>query len=285
MSEFSGKFVKVSEASPHVFLVELNRKPLNAFSKEFWVEYGEIFDKINLKSHDVRAIVISSANPKIFTAGIDFQSFAEIENFGSEQARRAYHSREYILAFQNAINAPGRCPFPVIAAVHGPAIGLGVDIISACDVRYASSDATFSIKEVNFGLAADIGTLAYLPKITSNDSLARELAYTAQTFSAAEAAKLGLVSKVVDGGREGVVKSALDLARLIATKSPIAIASTKQLLNHSRDHSVSANLEYTSIWNGAMIHTADLKQAAIAQATKSKESPSFQPLRKVQGKL
>ena len=111
-------------------------------------------------------------------------------------------------------------------------------------------------QEVNFGLAADIGTLAYLPKITSNDSLARELAYTARTFSAAEAGKLGLVSKVVDGGREGVVKSALDLARLIATKSPIAITSTKQLLNYSRDHSVPANLEYTSIWNGAMIHTA-----------------------------
>src|ERR1700679_3396344 len=111
-------------------------------------------------------------------------------------------------------------------------------------------------QEVNLGFAADIGTLAYLPKITSNDSLARELAYTARTFSAEEACKLGLVSKIVDGGREGGGKSALDLARLIATKSPIAIASTKQLLNHSRDHSVPENLEYTSIWNGAMIHTA-----------------------------
>ena len=182
--------------------------------------------------------------------------------------------RNHILAFQRAINAPERCPFPVIAAVHGPVIGLGLDIISACDVRYAASNATFCIKvcvrtgvkcgfeliylmikEVDVGLAADIGSLAHLPKITSNNSLARELAYTARTFSAAEADKLGLVSKVVEGGREGVVKAALELAKSIATKSPVAIAGTKRLLIHSRDHSVPANLEYTSIWNGAMLHT------------------------------
>jgi delta(3,5)-delta(2,4)-dienoyl-CoA isomerase len=111
-------------------------------------------------------------------------------------------------------------------------------------------------QEVDVGLAADIGTLAHLPKITSNNSLARELAYTARTFSAAEAVTLGLVSKVVEGGRDGVVKAALGLAEFIARKSPVAVTSTKQLLIHSRDHSVPANLEYTSIWNGVMLHTA-----------------------------
>jgi len=285
MAEFSGKFVKVSEASPHVLLIELNKKPLNAFSKQYWTEYGQVLDNITEQSHDVRAVVISSAIQGIFSAGIDFNGLAEMENFGSEPARRAYSMRNHILAFQRAINAPERCPFPVIAAVHGPVIGLGLDIISACDVRYAASNATFCIKEVDVGLAADIGSLAHLPKITSNNSLARELAYTARTFSAAEADKLGLVSKVVDGGREGVVKAALELAKSIATKSPVAIAGTKRLLIHSRDHSVPANLEYTSIWNGAMLHTEDLKVAATALVTKSKEPQSFQPLRKVSSKL
>lgn len=111
-------------------------------------------------------------------------------------------------------------------------------------------------QEVDVGLAADIGTLAHLPKVTSNNSLARELAFTARTFSAADGEKLGLLSKVVDGGREGVVHAALDLAKVIATKSPVAIAGTKRLLIHSRDHPVSSNLEYTSVWNGAMINTA-----------------------------
>lgn len=98
--------------------------------------------------------------------------------------------------------------------------------------------------------------MAHLPKITSNNSLARELAYSARQFSAEEAEKLGLLSKVVDGGREGVVKAALELAKTIAAKSPVAITGTKQLLIHSRDHAVSENMEYTATWNGGMIHTS-----------------------------
>lgn len=283
MSRFSGKFVKVSEPSPHVLLVELNRKPVNAFSNEFWTEYGRVLDNITESGYDVRALVVSSALPKIFTAGIDFASLADTEKFGSEPARRAYHSRQFILAFQNSVQAPTRCPFPVIAAVHGPVFGLGMDIITACDVRYASSCATFSIKEVDVGLAADIGTLAHLPKVTSNNSLARELAFTARAFSAADGEKLGLLSKVVDGGREGVVQAALGLAKVIATKSPVAVAGTKQLLMHSRDHSVSSNLEYTSVWNGAMINTADIP--ATAAARMAKEDPLFEPLQKPRSKL
>lgn len=126
-----------------------------------------MIDDIAAKASDIRCLVVSSSIPKIFTAGIDctflifrlrsnpyilslflneVKSLGEIANFGSEQARTAYHTRNFILFFQNSIRAPERCPFPVIAAVHGPVMGLGMDIISACDVRYASSDATFSIK-------------------------------------------------------------------------------------------------------------------------------------------
>jgi len=283
MSQFSGKFVKVSEPSPHVLLLELNRKPVNAFSNEFWTEYGQVLDNIAQSGYDVRAAVVSSALPKIFTAGIDFASLADTANLGTEPARRAFNSRNFIIAFQSSIQAPERCPFPVIAAVHGPVLGLGMDIITACDVRYASSDATFSIKEVDVGLAADIGTLAHLPHVTSNNSLAREIAFTARSFSAAEGEKLGLLSKVVDGGREAVVVAALDLAKLIATKSPVAVTGTKRLLIHSRDHSVASNLEYTSVWNGAMINTADMP--AIAAARMKKEAPKFEPMQKPRSKL
>jgi delta(3,5)-delta(2,4)-dienoyl-CoA isomerase len=95
---------------------------------------------------------------------------------------------------------------------------------------------TLYVQEVDIGLAADIGTLAYLPKIAGNHSLVRELAYTARTFSTEEADKLGLLSKVVEGGREEVVKAALDLAVAIAAKSPLAVAGTKHLISHARDH-------------------------------------------------
>jgi delta(3,5)-delta(2,4)-dienoyl-CoA isomerase len=128
------------------------------------------------------------------------------------------------------------------------------------------------------GLAADVGTLAYLPKITGNQSLARELAYTARTFSSEEAERLGLVSKVVQGGRDAVVGAALELAKDIASKSPVAVTATKRLLLHARDHryelsisrfwigsliwgSVAENLQYTAVWNSAAL------QATVSTST------------------
>lgn len=97
---------------------------------------------------------------------------------------------------------------------------------------------------MDVGLAADIGSLAYVPKITGNQSLIRELAYTARPFTALEAEKAGLVSRVIEGGREEVIAAALDLAKTIAVKSPIAVSGTKHLISHARDHSVAENLEY-----------------------------------------
>lgn len=100
-----------------------------------------------------------------------------------------------------------------------------------------------------------MGSLAYLPKITGNMSFIREMAYTAQWFPASKAEQIGLVSKVVEGGRDEVVAAALEVAQLIATKSLIAVTGTKRLLSHARDHSVSENLEYTTLWNSAMLQT------------------------------
>lgn len=111
------------------------------------------------------------------------------------------------------------------------------------------------MKEVDIGLAADIGSLAYLPKITGNQSFVRELAYTGRNFSAPEAEKLGLVSRIVPGGRDEVVQAALELAKVIAAKSPIAVSGTKRLVSHARDHSVEENLVYTRSWNAHALMT------------------------------
>jgi len=278
--ELSSKWIKVSAPSPHVFHVELARRPVNAFSSEFWREYEQVFDRLSEHAGDVRVVVLSSALPRLFTAGLDLADAAKITPnppADSDVARQFLAIRKDIREFQHAIGAPERCPFPVIAAVHGSVVGLGIDIISACDVRYADESSMFSIKEVDIGLAADIGTLAYLPKITANHSLARELAYTARFFSASEALSLGLLSKVVKGGREEVIKEALDLARVIAGKSPVAVAGTKRLITHARDHTVAENLEYTSIWNGATVQTKDIPETLVA--TKSKRAANFRGLK------
>jgi delta(3,5)-delta(2,4)-dienoyl-CoA isomerase len=280
MASLESKYIKISSPVPHVLLLELNRQPVNAFSTEFLKEYGCTFDALSRHPDDIRAVVLSSAFPNVFSAGIDFQGLMKLgAGDATDPARRAFVIRDDILDIQHAVAAPERCSIPVIAAVHGIVIGLGIDIISACDVRYAASDAKFSIKEVDVGLAADAGTLAYLQKITGNQSLARELAYTARAFSSDEAEKLGLVSRVVEGGRDAVVAAALQLAKDIASKSPVAVTGTKRLLLHARDHSVAENLQYTATWNSAALQATDLQQSVKAGMAKSKESPKFLPLR------
>ena len=146
-------------------------------------------------------------------------------------------TRTYIRDFQRAISAPTRTPQPVIGAVHGVAFGLALDLLSALDVRLAASDTSFSIKEVDVGLAADIGTLARLPRLVGNTSLLYELALTGRVFGAKEALGLGLVSRVVSGSREDVVKEALGLACEIAKKSPVAVVGVKRFVAHALDHS------------------------------------------------
>ncbi|KAF4566213.1 hypothetical protein EYR40_001976 [Pleurotus pulmonarius] len=284
MAEFSTKWVKVSEPAPHVLLVELARPPVNAFNTDFWQQYAHVFDQISEHGSDVRAIVLSSANPKLFTAGLDLHATSTLTvDDTTDPARRALDLRKHILEFQRAIGAPERCPVPVIAAVHGLVLGLGIDIIGYCDVRLAASNASFSIKEVDVGLAADIGTLSTIPKATGNQSLVRELAFSARNFSALEADKLGLLSRVVDGSKDEVVAAALELATVIAAKSPYAVAATKQLLLHSRDHSVAESLEYTATWNSAGLQAKDTMASIIA--VRSKKPAQYEPLRKITPKL
>ncbi|EPQ61372.1 ClpP/crotonase [Gloeophyllum trabeum ATCC 11539] len=266
MSIVDGKYIKASFAAPYVAHVELSR---------MWTEYGEIFDKIS-RNPDVIVVVLSSSLPKLFTAGLDMNALDAFARFETEPARRALQLRSFILAFQNAISATERCPYPVIAAVHGGCIGLGIDIISACDIRYGSSDSSYSIKEVDVGLAADIGTLARIGKITGNHSLSVELALTARTFSAPEALALGLLSRVVDGGRDAVIRAAIDLAQEIAGKSPVAVVGTKRLMLHARDNTVQDNLEYTATWNGVMVQAPDMRDTMVGM--KSKTKPQYAPL-------
>jgi delta(3,5)-delta(2,4)-dienoyl-CoA isomerase len=157
----------------------------------------------------------------------------------TDTGRRALLTRAHLRDFQNAIGAPARIPQPVIAAIHGTAFGLALDLLCAVDVRWAASDAAFSIREVDVGLAADTGTLARMPKLAANASLVHELALSARTFGAEEALRsLGFVSRVVPGSRAEVVRAAIvEFAEVVARKSPVAVVGTKQFITHALNHS------------------------------------------------
>ncbi|KAI0033621.1 ClpP/crotonase-like domain-containing protein [Vararia minispora EC-137] len=260
------QFLKLSYPSPGVMHVELNR---------YWREFEAAFSRISLDS-TVRAIVLSSALPKLFCGGVDL-SFLQSLNHNTDAGRSGLLIRQMTTEFQHAVSAPERCPYPVIAATHGKVIGLGVDILAACDIRWTAEDAVFSIKEAAVGLAADVGSLARLPKIVGNSSLLFELALTARDFSAQEAKDLGLVSNIVEGGRDEVVGAALGLASRIAQLSPLAALGTKRFLLHAREHSTQSTLEYEATWNMGVLQGPDMVQTATA-AIQKKGKVDYAPL-------
>jgi delta(3,5)-delta(2,4)-dienoyl-CoA isomerase len=177
---------------------------------------------------------------------------------------------------QDAFNAIEKIPQPVIAAIHGACIGGGIDLIAACDIRLASAETVFSIKEVDIGLAADLGTLQRLPRITGNESLLRELAFTGRNFTCAEGQLLGLFSRVLPSPSE-TLTAATALAVEIAKKSPVAVAGTKVNLLYSRDHaSVQDGLDYMTTWNMSALQSEDIGKAV--QGAMMKETPTFSKL-------
>jgi enoyl-CoA hydratase len=155
-----------------------------------------------------------------------------------------------------------RCRKPVIAAVHGHCLGGGVDLLSACDIRIASRDAVFSVREVRVAFIADVGTLQRLPHIIGHGWF-RDLALTGRDFGAEEALKMGFITGIFDD-REAVVAGAGKLAEQIASYSPLAVQGTKDVLLYSRDKGIQAGLEYTAQKNAAVVPSEDMVEAAMA---------------------
>merc|ERR1712150_141415 len=155
--------------------------------------------------------------------------------------------------------------------MHGACIGAGVEMVSAADMRFCTADTKFAVKEVDIGLAADVGGLQRFPKLVGNQSLVRELVFSCRNMSAAEAQKLGFVSSVFPSHEE-MRAAALELAASIASKSPVAVMSAKTLMNYTRDHTVDEGLEYAITWNMGILQGKDTAKAAKALATKQKAS-------------
>ncbi|MFD0391072.1 crotonase/enoyl-CoA hydratase family protein [Tistrella bauzanensis] len=243
--------------------ISLNRPDkANAMSAPMWPELKAAMAWLD-ETPAARVGVITGAG-RYFTAGIDLAMLVEMKQSVADpcDGRQGEKLRRKILEIQDTITAIERCRKPVIAAVNGPCIGGGIDLITACCMRYCTEEAWFSVKEVDVGLAADVGTLQRLPKVIG-EGLARELAYTARKVTAAEAASMHLVNRVypdVDALNQGVAAIAAD----IASKSPLAVRGTKEMITYVRDHSVADGLNYIATWNAAMLLSDDLSEALAA---------------------
>lgn len=277
MAELTSTFFTVTRHGAVAELLMNKPDKANAMSPDFWADLPRILDALNADP-GVRAAVIIGAG-KHFTSGMDLSTFGDLAKlFEQEPGRAAYAMRDIVLKLQDSFTAIERARFPVIAAIHGACIGGGIDLITACDIRLASADATFGIEEINIGMAADVGTLQRLPKLIPF-SIAAELAYSGRRFSAEEARQFGLISSI-HADQTAVREAGLALAQQIAARSPLAISGIKRNLAYARDHSVADGLDYVATWNGGMLRPHDLMAAIQAKMTKREaEFPDLLPTR------
>lgn len=272
--------VSIEDQVAHITLNRPDKR--NSMNHAFWRDLPIIIRDIdgNVKA---RVIVISSTGPH-FSSGMDLAAFAPRTPADEAEARamRISHGASFYDGArhtQDSFNALEECRLPILAAVQGGCIGGGLDMITACDMRYATDDAFFTIYEVNIGMTADVGTFPRLVK-QMPEGMVREMAYTGRRLSAQEALQLGLVNKVY-ADQQTMVADCLNIAKEIASKAPLAVYGCKRMINYSRDHNTADTLDYIAIWNASMMQGPEMQEAMQAKAeSRPGEFTELPPLRK-----
>jgi len=279
VDKYKFETLKVTSPDQYIYHVEINRpEKLNAMNPAFWREMRECFYQI-AEDSDCRVVMLSGAG-KGFSSGLDFQELGGLSGMMDDSidvARKAYMIKKIITEYQESFTAIEKCPKVVFAAVHNFCVGGGINLITACDIRYCTTDAFFQIKEVDLGIAADVGVLQRMPKVVGNDSLVRELAFTGRKIFAGEAEKIGLVSRVFPD-KESMQAAVLDTAKLIAGKSPVAVQGTKVNLNYSRSYPTDQALHFMAHYNMCMLQSEDVMKSIMALMDKSGKPPTFSKL-------
>ncbi|RMF20828.1 MAG: crotonase/enoyl-CoA hydratase family protein [Deltaproteobacteria bacterium] len=240
--------------------------------------FHEVRDAIReIGADDEVRVAIVRAEGRMFTAGLDLKSagasFTGADGgSGASEATRNMSLYRTIRDLQDCFSEIERCPKPVIAAVHGKCIGGGLDLITACDIRLASADASFSIYETKIAIVADVGTLQRITAIIGK-GMAREMAYTGAFVDAERALACGLVNRVYPD-REALLAGARELAAEIASNSPLAVQGTKMVLNYSDEHTTDEGLEYVAQWNSSFFRSNDVVEAM--SAFMEKRPPKFE---------
>lgn len=265
----------MSESSPfkiekdgHIAWLILNRpEKRNAMDHAFFQGMIDHFDELD-QDPEVRVVVIK-AEGKSFTAGLDLTQAGSLT--ASKAADHRENLRREIVHFQDSMTCIEKCHKPVIAAVHSHCIGGGVDLCCAADIRIASRDAVFSVREARIAIVADLGTLQRLPYIVG-EGWARELSLTGRDFTAPEAKEMGFITHICDD-REALYQKAGELAREIAGLSPLAVQGVKDTMRFTKENGVQAGLEYVAQKNAAILICEDAAEAFTAFV--EKRAPVF----------
>jgi enoyl-CoA hydratase len=260
--------VSITDRIAHVVLNRPEKR--NNMIRAFWDELPRIIHDIDGQSR-ARVIVISSTGPH-FSSGIDTGMFADNSIAPGPDAQRAARLQhgarfyDHVLDMQRTFTALEQCRIPVLAAIQGGCIGGGVDLVTACDMRYATEDAFITIFETNIGMTADVGTFPRLVKLIP-EGIVRELAYTGRRMPAREAQACGLVNRVF-ADQATMLTEVMAIARDIASKAPLAVYGCKKMITYARDHGTADGLDYIGIWNASMLQKEEIQEAIRANAEK-----------------
>jgi enoyl-CoA hydratase len=268
--------IRVERSGTIAEVVLCHPEKRNAMTSRFFLECGRAFAEIDA-DREIRVAIVRAEGPT-FSAGLDLKEAAEglLGGNSGEGPKRSPAARgdalhRTIRSLQDGFSAIERCRKPVIAAIQGRCIGGGVDLVSACDIRLCSRDASFSIYEARVGIVADVGTLQRITPIVGK-GIAREMAYTARFIDAERALACGLVNEV-HADADALLAGTRRMAEEIADNAPLAVQGTKQVLNYSDEHTTEEGLEYVAQWNASRLYSDDLQEAIAAFA--AKRPPKF----------
>lgn len=268
--------VSITDDVAHIQLSRPEKR--NAMSESFWIDLPEIVRDID-ENAKARVIVLSSTGP-IFSAGIDIGMLAGSVTGGGDKNVADYGAGFYqtVTRLQASFSALENCRIPVLAAIQGGCIGGGVDLVTACDMRYGTKDSFITIFEINVGMTADVGTFPRILNLLP-EGIVRELAYTGRRMKADEAMKHGLFNAVYET-QEEMLAAVMQTAKEIARKPPLAVYGCKRIINYSRDHSTQDALDNIAVWNMSMLIPTEMMEAMQANAQKRPGKFSDLPAKK-----
>lgn len=271
--------VTIEDSIAHIRLSRPEKR--NAMSASFWTDLPKIVRDID-DNAKARVIVISAetvGDKPIFSAGIDVGMFSSGGVSGNDKNNPVHGADFYqnVLALQDSFSALEECRIPVLVAIHGGCIGGGVDLITACDMRFGTQDAFITIYEINVGMTADVGTF---PRILNHmpEGVVRELAYTGRRMKAEECERRGLFNTVFETEAE-MMDTVMAMAKEITSKPPLAVYGCKRIITYSRDHSTADALEQIAVWNMSMLIPSEMMEAMVAKG--EKRAGSFADLPKI----
>jgi enoyl-CoA hydratase len=263
----------LSSTEDHVAHLVLNRpEAMNTMHPTFWRELDEILTRLHNEG-TARALVISSTG-KHFSAGMALETFSGAIQMDDQSPEGRAAVFDLLSDMQATFSKIENLRMPVICAIQGGCIGGAVDMVTAACIRYATTDAFFCIQEINIGMVADVGTLQRLPKLIPM-AVVKELAYTGRRLPAQKALAYGLVNEVFDTPQD-MLAAALQCAKEIASKPPIAIWGTKQAVHYARDHSTEDSLRQMGWLQGAIWSNRHVIESITAM--KEKRTGQFTPL-------